>query len=79
MPIETGSGRVWDISDDAYTFVSLISIYMPSIIFLEQQIKILDILMCCTNSRILFYISSLQKPEVQRLRLYLRVDKHSHW
>ena len=36
MPIETGSGRVWDICDDAYTFVSLISIYMLSIIFLEQ-------------------------------------------
>ena len=36
MPVETGSGRVWDISDDLYTFVSLISIYMPSIIFLVQ-------------------------------------------
>ena len=36
MPIETGSGRVWDISDYVYTFVSLISIYMPSIIILEQ-------------------------------------------
>ena len=36
MPIETGSRRVWDISHDVYTFVSLISIYMPSIIFLEQ-------------------------------------------
>ena len=36
MPIETESGRVWDISDDVHIFVSLISIYMPSIIFLEQ-------------------------------------------
>ena len=36
MPVETGSRGVWDISDDVYTFVSLISIYVPSIIFLVQ-------------------------------------------
>ena len=36
MPIETGSGSVWDISADIHIFVSLISIHMPSIIFLEQ-------------------------------------------
>ena len=36
MPIETASGRVWDISEDVHMFVLLISIYMPSIIFLEQ-------------------------------------------
>ena len=36
MPIETGSGRAGDISHDVHIFVSLISIYMPSIIFLEQ-------------------------------------------
>ena len=36
MPVETGSRRVWDIADDVYTFVSLISIYMSGIIFLVQ-------------------------------------------
>ena len=36
MPIETGSWTVWDISADIHMFVSLMSIYMPSIIFLEQ-------------------------------------------
>ena len=36
MPIETGSWRVWDISADIHMFVSVMSIYMPSIIFLEQ-------------------------------------------
>ena len=36
MPIETGSWRVWDISADIHMFVLLMSIHIPSIIFLEQ-------------------------------------------
>ena len=34
--------------------------------------------MCCTNSRILLYIGSLQKPEVLGLGLYRRVDNNIH-